>query len=204
MKPSGFFSWFQAAAAARNSFKRLPTNAEWTVAALGTPDGIPDNGSTTSLDLLRWNGSAWSLDWNSVTIAPPQAGKRGFDITYEQNSGDAMVVYSNNTSTPRYRTRTAGIWSAETALPSAPLSGVVQWVQLAARPGTNEIGLAYSDANLRGRYLETTELARRYTKLLDALSAARRVDEIRVFHALDYSGKRERILQLQAPSPPPE
>jgi len=108
---------------------------------------LSDNGSTTSLDLLRWNGSAWSLDWNSVTIAPSNAGKRGFDIAYEQSSGDAMVVYSNNTSTPRYRTRTAGVWSAEAALPSAPLSGVVQWVQLVSRPGTNEIGLAYSDAN---------------------------------------------------------
>jgi hypothetical protein len=108
---------------------------------------LSDNGSTTSLDLLRWNGSTWSLDWNSVTIAPSNAGKRGFDIAYEQNSGDAMVVYSNNTSAPRYRTRTAGVWSAEAALPSAPLSGVVQWVQLVSRPGTNEIGLAYSDAN---------------------------------------------------------
>ena len=59
--------------------------------------------------------------------------------------------------------------------------------------------LAYSDPNLRGRYMETTELAARYTKLLDALNAARRVDEIRVFHALDYTGKKERILQLMAP-----
>ena len=33
VKPSGYMTWFQAAAAARNSFKRLPTNAEWTVAA---------------------------------------------------------------------------------------------------------------------------------------------------------------------------
>lgn len=59
--------------------------------------------------------------------------------------------------------------------------------------------LAYQDSNLRGRYMETTELAAHYTKLLDALSAARRVDEIRVFHALGYSGKKERILQLKAP-----
>ena len=64
--------------------------------------------------------------------------------------------------------------------------------------------LAYQDVNLRARYIETTELAARYTKLLDALSAARRVDEIRVFHALDYSGKRERILQLQGPREPRE
>ena len=55
---------------------------------------------------------------------------------------------------------------------------------------------AYSDPNLRGRYLETTELAAQYTHMLDALNAARRVDEIRVFHSLDYTGKKERILQL--------
>jgi hypothetical protein len=37
--PSAFVTWFQAAAAARNSLKRLPSNQEWQVAALGTPDG---------------------------------------------------------------------------------------------------------------------------------------------------------------------
>ncbi|MDH3445820.1 MAG: formylglycine-generating enzyme family protein [Deltaproteobacteria bacterium] len=38
--PSRFITWFQAAAAARNSGTRLPTNAEWQVAALGTPDTV--------------------------------------------------------------------------------------------------------------------------------------------------------------------
>jgi hypothetical protein len=38
VRPSGFLTWFQAAAAARNAGKRLPTNAEWQAAALGTPD----------------------------------------------------------------------------------------------------------------------------------------------------------------------
>ena len=37
--PSRFITWFQAGAACRNASKRLPTNAEWQVAALGTPDG---------------------------------------------------------------------------------------------------------------------------------------------------------------------
>jgi len=41
--PAAFITWFQAAAAARNSAKRLPTNQEWQVAALGTPDGSPCN-----------------------------------------------------------------------------------------------------------------------------------------------------------------
>src|SRR4051812_25733696 len=52
----------------------------------------------------------------------------------------------------------------------------------------------YQDANLRGRYLETTELAAQYTRCLDALNGARRVDEIRIFHALDYGAKKQRIL----------
>ena len=58
---------------------------------------------------------------------------------------------------------------------------------------------AYSDANIRARYMETTQLAAQYTRMLDALNAARRVDEIRIFHALDYAGKKGRILQLRAP-----
>jgi hypothetical protein len=39
--PSRFMTWPQAAAAARNAGKRLPTNAEWQVAALGTPNLAP-------------------------------------------------------------------------------------------------------------------------------------------------------------------
>src|SRR5256886_11002032 len=39
--PSRLITWFQAAAACRNSGKRLLTNAEWQAAALGTPDGPP-------------------------------------------------------------------------------------------------------------------------------------------------------------------
>ena len=63
---------------------------------------------------------------------------------------------------------------------------------------------AYADANLRGRYLETTELAEQYTRCLDALNGARRVDEIRVFHALDYAHKKERILALMDKPAAPE
>ena len=59
----------------------------------------------------------------------------------------------------------------------------------------------YSDPEIRGRYIETAALGKKYTRLLDTLNAARRVEEIRIFHALDYHGKKERILQLAAPKP---
>lgn len=55
---------------------------------------------------------------------------------------------------------------------------------------------AYADANLRGRYIETTELASQYTLFLDALNGARRVEEIRLFHSLDYTQKKQHILAL--------
>ena len=47
--PAAYITWFQAAAAARNAGKRLPTNAEWQAAALGTPDtGTDCNVSTAA------------------------------------------------------------------------------------------------------------------------------------------------------------
>src|SRR5438045_8225661 len=55
---------------------------------------------------------------------------------------------------------------------------------------------AFRDENLRGRYLETTELAASYTRFLDTLNGLRRVEEIRQFRALDYSAKKARVLML--------
>jgi hypothetical protein len=55
---------------------------------------------------------------------------------------------------------------------------------------------AYSDPNLRGRYLETTELAARYTHYLDSLNGIRRVEEIRKFHSLGFGEKKALILGL--------
>jgi len=57
-------------------------------------------------------------------------------------------------------------------------------------------GNAYQDANLRERYLETTELAAGYTHFLDSLNGVRRLEEIRNFHALSYEQKKRHILAL--------
>ena len=55
---------------------------------------------------------------------------------------------------------------------------------------------AYTDKNIRERYLETTELASSYTGFLDTLNGARRLDEIRRFRSLDYASKKARVLAL--------
>ncbi len=58
--PSRFITWFQAAAAARNSGKWLPTNAEWQAAALGTPD--PGASAAGSADCNTKNGGGSGVD----------------------------------------------------------------------------------------------------------------------------------------------
>jgi len=55
---------------------------------------------------------------------------------------------------------------------------------------------AYRCENLRGRYLETGELAASYTHYLDTLNGMRRLEEIRAFRSLDYQRKKAHILAL--------
>ena len=62
-------------------------------------------------------------------------------------------------------------------------------------PALEECG-AFRDENLRGRYLETTQLAASYTKYLDTLNGLRRLEEIRRFRSLDYAAKCTHILAL--------
>jgi hypothetical protein len=57
---------------------------------------------------------------------------------------------------------------------------------------------AFDNKNLRGRYLETSELASSYTQYLDTLNGMRRLEEIRAFRSLDYGAKKQRILALAA------
>jgi hypothetical protein len=81
--PSGFITYFQAVAAARNARKRLPTNAEWQAAALGTPDGAPCNVSSGSVAVTGTAGCVsdvgafdmvgnlyeWVADWVPMSTA---------------------------------------------------------------------------------------------------------------------------------------
>ena len=55
---------------------------------------------------------------------------------------------------------------------------------------------AFRDQNLRGRYLETCELAANYTQFLDTLNGMRRLEEIRKFRSLDYGAKKAHVFAL--------
>jgi hypothetical protein len=69
-----------------------------------------------------------------------------------------------------------------------------RWLRFHLFSGAN--AGAYSDPNLRGRYMETSQLAAKYTRYLDTLNGLRRVEEIRKFHSLGFDEKKLLILAL--------
>ena len=101
-----------------------------------------------TLTIFRWNGTSWSSEW---TVATGLGAAPRFDIAYEQSSGKAMVLYSRNVATTNelaYRIWDGTSWTAATNLDAISTSGVVQYVRLAARSGTDELAAAWGDANL--------------------------------------------------------
>jgi hypothetical protein len=107
-------------------------------------------GTTQSLVLLR---KGWSVD-QTLPLAVPSADadKRVFDLAYERKSGEALLVYSDNTSNPTYMTRaTGGTWSEAKKIFSGtpPGTEAVRWVLLVGSPRSDEISLLYSDASNR-------------------------------------------------------
>lgn len=99
------------------------------------------------LTIYRWNGTTWSSEW---TVTTGLGNVPRFDIAYEQSNGKVMVLYSRNVATTNemaYRVWDGTSWTAATNLDAVRTTGIVQYIRLAARPGTNELAAAWGDAN---------------------------------------------------------
>jgi archaellum component FlaF (FlaF/FlaG flagellin family) len=95
------------------------------------------------------NGQVWQNgSWLGPLeiVAGINGGYRGFDIAYEQLSGDAVVVYSDGTSLPKYL-----VWNGRSVTQTGAVqpigTGVPRWVVLASDPNSDEIVLVTLDTN---------------------------------------------------------
>lgn len=116
--------------------------------------GYVNSGGT--LQIMCYNGLNWSNEW-SVGVGGSGSTQR-FDIAYETNSGDVMVLYSTNTGTTNelaYRTKPGSSgcgsanWASAASLNPIRSSGVVHWVKMAwdARSSSDLITAIWADSN---------------------------------------------------------
>jgi len=113
-----------------------------------------------NLKVMCYDGNSWYNEW-SVNIAPGgNQRERRFDVSYETQSGDAIVVYSKNISATNalaFRTKSGGAgcgsanWSNAIDFPSGSgvTFGTVYWIKMArdARSTSNIAAVAWSDYN---------------------------------------------------------
>lgn len=103
--------------------------------------------SAGKLEVLRWNGTTWTLEWTENLIETA-IDTRAVDVVYEQ-SGEAIVVWSEGTTTNEiaYRVWNGRSWTASAAFDPSVTSSAVSWIELDSHPASgsnqNEIGLVY-------------------------------------------------------------
>jgi hypothetical protein len=66
------------------------------------------------------------------------AANRAFDVAYEELSGRAIVAYSDNTSTPKYRIWNGSSFSSEGSI-DVGATTAIRWIRMVSRPGSNNI-----------------------------------------------------------------
>lgn len=106
--------------------------------------------STGEISAQIYNGSSWGTPTvlSTITSSPDQQAINGrcFDVFYEQTSGDAIVVYCDNTADPDYKIWNGSSWSSATNI-NIPTTGITNTMETVAKSGSDEGALITLDAN---------------------------------------------------------
>jgi hypothetical protein len=110
--------------------------------------GTYDKGNDINIQVF--DSSSWG-NLQEVTATAENSAQRGFDIAYEDLSGDALIVYENG-NTPdsiiSYRVWNGVSYSAEANLTTGLASGEVRWISLVENIGSDSIMLlVHNDIN---------------------------------------------------------
>lgn len=122
--------------------------ANWTVvssAQSATRDEaiVLGVGADGALRGQMWNGSSWvALPQNPLSLSATP-GAESFAVAYEQQSGDAVLMWSN-AGRVHYATWNGSTWSAEASFDVG--GGTIERLQLAHKPRSDQMVLAVSDA----------------------------------------------------------
>jgi hypothetical protein len=97
---------------------------------------------------MAWNGTSWGnmgvpAAWDTTAST---ATRKGIDVAYEQNSGEALFVWGDSISTNNNVRTWNGTTLSSGSLTIAAQGGVTNWLQLASRPSSDEIMLGVQDA----------------------------------------------------------
>lgn len=119
-----------------------PTRDEWIIVTRDSGDRIAAQ-VCTGVD-----GGVSCGATTSISATAGTHGFRNYDVAYEQTSGDALIVYGTNTADELRKIEWNGTsWVNDVAVTTTNTSGTVEWVELTARPASDQIGIAYSDTN---------------------------------------------------------
>ena len=122
---------------------RLASDPNSNNIIMGTQDRDNDGASDDpAINVSIWNGSSWSQQLRIEDHTPSDESRRYFDVAFEQTSGKAMIAWSDDTYTPKYRLWD-GSWGNETS--ASNIGSYVRWVKLAPDPLSDEIFLMTSD-----------------------------------------------------------
>ncbi len=123
--------------------REAPTRDEYMIATIHASNYIY---------VQRYDGSSWSTEWNSG-VSVSGSNRNYFDVEYEQQSGDALVVYeqvNGSNKTVAFRTYDGSTWSGEQLLDYSGLAGsansAITRLKMYAKKGSNEILLVMMDS----------------------------------------------------------
>ncbi len=108
--------------------------------------------NTGEVQAQIFNGSSWGTPTTLVTLndvnGSPDGGSlyRGFDVEYEQTSGDAIVVAADGSADPNYYVWNGTSWASGVNI-DIPTTGRPYWIELASRPGSDELAMISIDSN---------------------------------------------------------
>jgi prepilin-type N-terminal cleavage/methylation domain-containing protein len=101
------------------------------------------NGTTQYIYGQVFDGTSWGnvqplSNWNAATFLDVQ----NFDGTY-LNNGDFLTVFSDNSTTPKFRVWNGTVWGAQISMQGS--GGVPNFIFAKSRPGTNEVMAGFFD-----------------------------------------------------------